>query len=185
MQCFLQAACRSIYRPALLLPLIAGGLTTIIGPASAQSTAALAALMPMTLTTTQVSDSVFGVTFDGENSKLAYGAQGTLSIKAPNDRALAVDGAHTSYGTSTSSGKIARYTLFPPSPTSWTVIDAAHHTKFTIAMAAGTSHSYNGKIKKTTDGTVLATFHVDETGTGSITYSDNSTAKVIAWTLAN
>lgn len=146
----------------------------------------LAALVPLDTTVTYVINRIFKVTFAGTSAKLARSAADTLSISAPNNRTLQITGPYTLYGnTTTTSGKMARYTLFSPPPVSWTVTNSVRDTVFSIKMGPGTAHNYTGTVKTNSTSNTLATFHLDESGTGWITYSNNVRAKVTAWTLAD
>jgi len=95
---------------------------------------------------------------------------------------VTVSGSHKSLATPTSRGTV-RLTVFWPAPSSWTLKDAVHAQNFAIAMEKGPLRESEGTIvnpKKT-----LATFSVDKSGEGSITYSDRRKAKILNWLPAN
>jgi len=70
-------------------------------------------------------------------------------------------------------------------PTSWTLSDAAHDEKIVVQVTDNTTRDSSITITSISTGSVIATGQVDQSGTGSITYSDNSKAAITGWTLAN
>lgn len=121
------------------------------------------------------------VTFTG-SSLLKTGPLNSLTLSNPQPTSLALAGGAT-YGTSTSSGGEATFSLFPPMPTGWTIIDAGHDQQFTINLVSNSVRNLTGSITRISSGSVLATIAVDQSGTGTIAYSDGTHAAVTAWTL--
>ena len=113
-------------------------------------------------------------------SVLTSGAIGALTLTQPTATSMVVTGG-TAYGTTVDGGNAASFTLFPPKPTGWNVTDAAHDQVFTIALADNTVRNFVGTLKRISTGATLASFALDQSGTGSITYSDGSTAAVSTW----
>jgi hypothetical protein len=116
-------------------------------------------------------------------SVLTTGGLGSLTLTAPQPLSLVVQGG-TPYGTTSDSGSEATFSLFPPTPTGWSVIDAGHDQAFTINVASNTVRNLIGTITRISTGTVLATLALDQSGTGTITYSDGTVAAVTNWTLS-
>jgi hypothetical protein len=132
----------------------------------------------------KVSNALSG-NFDGAFAgpgQLFTGAFGKLGVVAPPNNAPAtVSGPHRSLGTATAKGSV-RLAVFWPPPASWTMTDVAHTQSFTVEMPKGPSRVSAGTIthgKKT-----LATFSVDNTGEGSISYAGQK-AKIVNWLPAN
>jgi hypothetical protein len=135
----------------------------------------------ITLTPTDTSGSG-PVTFAG-TSVLTTGNLGTLTLTAPQPLSLVVQGG-TPYGTSSATGGEAAFSLFPPTPTGWTLSDPGHDQVFTINVASNTVRNLVGTITRISTGAVLASLALDQSGTGTITYSDGTVAAVTSWTLA-
>lgn len=144
---------------------------------------ALASVTPLTLTLKGNQGSK-GVKFAGTQSNMVTGALGALKITAPTFHQLAIHGTSVSYGTAVTKGAAASFSLFPPTPTSWTIVDKAHDATFAIAVTDNTTRNSAGTVKQTSTGKVLASFTADQSGTGSITYSDKSTATITSWLLS-
>jgi hypothetical protein len=125
------------------------------------------------------------VSFTGSNSKMVTGKLGALKIIAPTDSELAIAGHQTDYGSVTTEGSAAQFSLFPPTPTTWSITDTAHDAKFSIAVLDDVMRNSSGTVKNISHHKVLAHFTVDQSGTGSITYSDGSEAAITSWLLAD
>jgi hypothetical protein len=82
-------------------------------------------------------------------------------------------------------GGAADFVLFPPTPTGWTLTDSAHDEQVQISVIDNTIRNSTLTIKQISKGITLATGAVDQSGTGTITYSDGTTAAIANWTLAN
>jgi hypothetical protein len=143
---------------------------------------ALASVTPLTLTLKK-SGAGDKVSFVGDRSDMVKGALGALSITAPTDSSLGIGGTYDHYGSAATKGSAAKFALFPPAPTSWSITDKANDTAFSIAVAP--TRNSTGTVTEISTGTVLASFAVDQSGTGSITYSDTSTAAITSWLLAD
>ena len=124
-----------------------------------------------------------GVTFVGGGPAVT-GPIGSLTLLNPTPTALIIQGG-TAYASTTSSGGAAAFSLFPPTPTSWTVTDSFHDQKFQISVVNNTTRNLNLTVVQTSTGSTLATGSVDQSGSGTITYSDGSVAAITSWTLAD
>jgi hypothetical protein len=122
------------------------------------------------------------IVFTGQ-SVLTTGALSALTLTAPSTLSMVVQGGNA-YGTTVASGSAANFSLFPPTPTGWTVADSAHDQVFAISVVDNTVRNLTGTIKQISTGTTLAAFALDQSGTGTITYSDGSTAPVSSWILS-
>lgn len=144
--------------------------------------AALASVTPLTLTVTGTGNAQ-KVSFAGSGSVLATGAIGALSITEPSATSLGIGGTYARYGSSSAKGSAAGFSLFPPTPTGWTVTDGSHHAEFSIAVESDTTRDSAGTVIDTTTKQKLASFAVDQSGTGSITYADGTKAAITGWML--
>jgi hypothetical protein len=75
--------------------------------------------------------------------------------------------------------------LFPPTPTSWTLADSARDQQFQISVVDNNSRNLTMSITQISTGIMLDTGTLDQSGSGSIAYSDGSVAAVTLWTLAD
>ena len=124
-----------------------------------------------------------GVTFTGGGSAVT-GPIGSLTLLNPTPTALVIQGG-MAYTSTTSSGSAAAFSLFPPTPTSWTLTDSAHDQQFQISVVNNTTRNLSLTVIQTSTGSTLATGAVDQSGSGTITYSDGSVAAITSWTLAD
>jgi len=124
-----------------------------------------------------------GVTFTGGGSAVT-GPPGSLTLTNPNSTSLVIQGG-APYATTTASGSAATFSLFPPTPTSWMLTDSAHDQQFQIFVTDNTTRNLALSIIQVSTGQTLATGALDHSGSGSITYSDGSTAVITNWTLAD
>jgi hypothetical protein len=145
---------------------------------------ALASVTPLTLTLAP-SGKNFSVSFAGSKSDMVTGALHALSITAPTDSSLGIGGKQEKYGSAVTKGSAAKYSLFPPKPTSWSVTDKPNDTMFAIAVTSDSTRDSRGEVTKISTGKMLASFAVDQSGTGSITYSDGSSATITSWLLSD
>lgn len=143
----------------------------------------MASVTPLTLTLKGKQGSK-GVSFAGTKSDMVTGALGALSIATRPQFKLEVDGKSKRYGTAVTSGSAASFSLFPPTPTSWTIVDDTHDATFSISVIDDKTRDSKGTVVQTSTGHTLASFKVDQSGTGSITYSDKSTATITSWLLS-
>jgi hypothetical protein len=125
-----------------------------------------------------------GITFSGTNSSIVTGALGSLTLTAPTPDSLFVSGGST-FGHTTILGSESEFTLFPPTPTSWTVTDSAHDQQWQISVVDNTMRNLTATIMQVSSGRTLATGAIDQSGSGTITYSDGTTAAITSWTLAD
>lgn len=142
----------------------------------------IGSVTPLTLTLGATANDQ--ITFTGSNSVMRTGAQGSLTVSLNTPTSLAISGG-TVWGTSTQQGSAASFSLFPPTPTGWTVTDAAHDMRFTINVVSNTVRNSVGQITQISTGAVLATIAVDQSGTGTITWSDGRTVAVTNWIFAD
>lgn len=123
------------------------------------------------------------ITFTGGGTAFT-GPLGALSLTNPSPTSLVIQGG-TVFSTTSASGGAAGFNLFPPTPTGWTLTDSAHDQKFQISVVSNTLRNLTLSITQISTGTVLATGALDQSGSGTLTYSDGSTTVVTNWTLAN
>lgn len=145
---------------------------------------ALASVTPLQLTLTK-SGSGYSVTFAGTKSKMVTGALGALSITAPTNTSLGIGGTYKNYGSAATTGSAAQFSLFPPTPTLWSIKDATNDTMFSIAVTSNKTRRSAGTVSQISTGKILATLDADQSGTGSITYSDGSSEPITSWLLAD
>jgi hypothetical protein len=145
---------------------------------------AIGAVTPLILTpTTDTAGKVISLTFSGSGS-VVTGPVGSLTLTNPSSASLAIQGG-TAYTTTTANGGAGALALFPPTPTAWNLSDATHDEKFQISVIDDTTRDLSITISQISTGNTLATGSLDQSGTGSITYSDGSTAAITNWTLAD
>ena len=142
------------------------------------------ALGSVTVLNLHVVDANSPVTFDGSNSVLTTGALNALTLSAPTELTLGIAGGAT-WGSSSQSGSAATFSLFPPTPTGWTVTDTGHDMKFSIQVVSNATRNLTGSVTQISTGVTLATFALDQSGTGTVTYSDGTMAAVTSWLFAN
>jgi hypothetical protein len=141
---------------------------------------AIGAVTPLTLTLSTVDAPV---TFTGGGTAVT-GPIGSLTLTNPSPTSLIIQGG-TPYSSITTSGAAAAFVLFPPTPTAWTFSDAAHDQQFQISVIDNATRSLTMTIKQISSGITLATGVVDQSGSGTITYSDGNIAAITNWTLAD
>jgi len=110
------------------------------------------------------------------------GPLASLTLTNPNPTSLVVQGG-TDFATTTASGSSGAFELFPPTPTSWTLTDTAHDEEFQIALA--NTRDLNITITQVSTNETLATGTIDQSGSGSIKYSDGTTVAITNWTLSD
>jgi P pilus assembly chaperone PapD len=141
---------------------------------------AIGAVTPLTLT---ASNATGPVGFTGGGS-VVTGPIGSLTLTAPSPTSLVVQGG-TPFASTACSGSAGAFDLFPPTPTSWTLADSAHDRQLQISVVDNTTRNLTITIKEVSTGITLATGALDQSGTGTITYSDGSIAAITNWTLAD
>jgi hypothetical protein len=112
------------------------------------------------------------------------GPLGSLLLTNPASTSLVIEGG-AAYATTTASGSAGAFVLFPPTPTAWTLADSAHDQQFQISLVDNISRTLTIKITQISTGVALATGALDQSGSGTIAYSDGSTAVITLWTLAD
>jgi hypothetical protein len=120
--------------------------------------------------------------FVSTGSSVYTGALSALKLTQPTALSLAVTGG-TAYGSTTLSGYSGDLVVFVPTPTGWTGTDIQQNQQFQIT--GNSSRQFTGSITQITPAKALATFTVDRSGTGSITYSDGSKAAITTRLPAN
>jgi hypothetical protein len=141
---------------------------------------AIGAVSPLTLT---VSTGTGPVGFTGAGSVFT-GPIGSLTLTAPSPTSLVVQGG-TPFASTTCTGSAGAFELFPPTPTSWTLTDSAHDQQLQISVVDNTSRNLTMTIKELSTGITLTRGMLDQSGSGTITYSDGSIAAITNWTLAD
>jgi len=151
---------------------------------------AIGAVTPLTLTLPGptslfqlVGNPAGALTFTGGGTAVS-GPIGSLKLTNPEPTTLAIQGG-TSYASTTASGSAAAFSLFPPTPTSWMLTDSAHDQQLEISVVSNTIRNLTLTITQTTTGATLATGALDQSGSGTITYSDGTVAAITNWTLAD
>jgi|GEM_PF-2300639 len=142
---------------------------------------AIGSVTPLVL---QVSDLNAPVSFTGSSGSLTVGSLSSLILSAPTATTLAITGG-AAFGTSTQQGSAATFSLFPPTPTGWSVTDVSHDMKFELNVVSNTVRNSVATIKTISTGQLLATLSLDQSGTGTVTWSDGSTYAVTSWMFAN
>jgi hypothetical protein len=143
---------------------------------------AIGAVTPLNLTL-NAAESTAPVTFTGGGSAVT-GPIGTLTLTNPSPTSLVIQGG-TAFTSTTASGGAAEFTLFPPTPTAWTLTDLEHDQEFSISVVNDTTRNLTLTITKGGRGEALVTGAIDHSGSGTITYSDGTTAVITNWTLAD
>jgi hypothetical protein len=141
---------------------------------------AIGAVTPMTLTMSAVNAPV---SFTGAGT-VVTGPMGSLTLAAPSTTSLVVRGG-TAFTSNACSGSAATFELFPPTPTSWTLADSAHDQQLQITVVDNNTRTLTMTIKQVSTGITVATGALDQSGSGTITYSDGSIAAITNWTLAD
>jgi hypothetical protein len=151
---------------------------------------AIGAVTPLTLV--PPTGSATTLTFTGGGS-VVTGPLASLTLTNPSPTSLVIAGG-TAYTTTTVTGSAGAFTLipptlFPPTPTSWTITDATHDEKLEISVLSDATRDSSITITQISTGNTLATGTVDQSGTsagsGNITYSDGSTSAITSWTLTD
>jgi hypothetical protein len=123
------------------------------------------------------------VSFTGGGSAVT-GPLGSLTLTNPSPSSFVIQGG-TPYTTTTASGGAAEFALFPPAPTAWTLADPAHDQQLQISLIDDITRDLSITITQISTGKTLVTGTLNQSGTGSITYSDGTTAAITNWALAD
>jgi len=143
---------------------------------------AIGAVTPLILVPGQGNtNGVQPMTFSGTGS-VVTGALGSLTLTNPSETSLVISGG-TAYAAPVVNGSVGSFSLFPPTPTSWTLTDIPHDQQIVISVIDDTTRDTSILITQISTGNSLASGTVDQSGTGSITYSDSSIDAVTNWTL--
>ncbi len=122
------------------------------------------------------------VAFSGTGSTVDTGALGSLTLTAPSAASMLVTGG-SSFASYSTSGSAAAFELFPPTPTSGTLTDPVSGMQIEVTVASNTQRNLTLSITQPSSGAALAAGAIDQSGTGSMTYSDGSVEQVTSWTL--
>ena len=141
---------------------------------------AIGSVSPLTLNVAGLNDAV---TFTGSGD-VVTGPIGSLTLTNPSTTSLVIQGGEN-YGAIAASGRAAAFSLFPPTPTDWSLTDSAHDQKFQISVVDNTTRNLSVTITQVSTGCTLATGSLDQSGTGTITWSDGTATAVTNWTLAD
>jgi hypothetical protein len=123
------------------------------------------------------------VTFTG-GSSIVTGPIGSLTLTNPSSASFVIQGG-APYATTIASGGAAALALFPPTPTGWTLTDTASDEKLDIAVIDNTARTLSLTITQVSTARALVTGTIDQSGTGTITYSDGKGAGITNWTLTD
>lgn len=108
----------------------------------------------------------------------------SLGYTDATDTALKITGGSV-YGSDQVSGHVAEFSLLPPPPTSWSANDVAHDLHFSISVIDANTRSLDVAITRISTNAVRASGHVDQSGSGTITFSDGSNALVRSWVMGD
>ncbi len=123
------------------------------------------------------------VSFTGGGSAVT-GPLGSLTLTNPSPSSFVIQGG-TAYTTTTASGGAAAFALFPPAPTAWTLADPAHDQQLQISLIDDITRDLSIAITQISTAKTLVTGTLNQSGTGSITYSDGTTSAITNWALAD
>jgi hypothetical protein len=126
---------------------------------------------------------VGAVSFSGAGSTVT-GPLGSLTLTSPSATSIVINGGSL-YGGTTVSGSTASLVLFPPTPTSWRLTDAAHDQQLEITVVSETTRNLMLTITQISTHELLSLAALDQSGSGTITYSDSTSAAISNWTLAD
>ena len=141
---------------------------------------ALGSLTPLTMT----AGSSGGISFAGSGSTLEVGSPGSLSLGLDPSGALAISGTPLASLSDSLSGSAGAFSLFPPTPTAWSSSDPLDAQSFTIAVTDDTTRDLTGSVSAGAAGGG-ATFSLDQSGSGTITYTGASPVAVTSWILSS
>jgi hypothetical protein len=123
------------------------------------------------------------VTMTGSGSPVT-GPLGSLTLTIPSRTSLVIEGGKT-FTSLAITGGVAGLELFPPTPTSWTVIDSEHDEQLQISLNDNTTRALTLTITQVSTGATLAAGTIYHSGSGTITYSDGTTSAIANWTVAD
>ena len=169
--------------------LVAGGTLTLpcIGAVEQDLPAlgvAVGSVTSLSLVITQGSGGQTASTsFTGGGSTFS-GPIGSISLQNPSPAQFIVQGG-AAFGATTGSGTAAAFSLFPPTPTGWTISDIAHDLRLQITVLDNLTRSLSLTITQVSTSKVMVSGIIDQSGTGTIHYSDGSSATITNWAVAN
>jgi hypothetical protein len=143
----------------------------------------LGSVTPITLTLKAAGTSEYVANFASSRSTMERAAPGALSIGTTSNSLLRVTGEGTTFTSDVTTGTAARFALFPPTPTHWTITDEATKVVFAISVLNNATRQLQGSVS-TTSGKKLAQLKVDRSGTGSIIYTGGATDTITSWLLS-
>ena len=142
----------------------------------------VASLWSVTFTVKETATNSFTGSFKGAATFLT-GPFGTLSVSAPNSKALVISGSSKVFGHASIAGS-ERLAVFSPPPTSWNATNVVAAEGFSLSMAKDATRNSSGTVKDISTKKPLASFLIDQSGTGSAIYSDGLKATVTNWLIA-
>ena len=144
-------------------------------------------ILPITLVVNSTSGSaVIGapMTFSGTGITTSTGPLGSLTLTAPTTTTLAISGG-TPSATYSLTGGAAAFSLFPATPTSWTLTDSFSELQVQVTVADNTTRNLTLVITQGAGGATVATGAIDQSGTGTMTFSSGRQEPVVNWTLGS
>ena len=141
----------------------------------------LGSIVHMNLTLTKVASNQYSASISGSTAKLVTGKLGNLSVTTTSPTTVGFQGPATTVDGGTTSGSSPNIGMGATADTTWAFHDS-HDIKF--SASTGFNADSSGTVTNPlTHGS--ASFNVDPSGTGTITYSDKSKAKITNWTLSD
>jgi hypothetical protein len=143
----------------------------------------LASLTPLTLTASS-GGSGPALTFAGTGSTLEIASSGSVSLGLDSADALTLSGTPLATLTDSSSGQAGAFSLFPPTPTGWNTSDPADGQAFQISVTDDASRNLTGSVTASgASSETYATFSLDQSGSGTISYGGGAPVAVTSWVL--
>ena len=143
----------------------------------------LASLTPLTLTASS-GGSGPALTFAGTGSTLEIASSGSVSLGLDSADALTLSGTPLATLTDSTSGQAGAFSLFPPTPTGWNTSDPADGQAFQISLTDDASRNLTGSVTASgASSETYATFSLDQSGSGTISYGGGAPVAVTSWVL--
>jgi hypothetical protein len=142
---------------------------------------ALGSVTPLTLAFDLATGA--GLTFSGSGSTVISGPPGSLQLTVPSTNSIVITGGETSLASYSVTGGAAAFALFPPTPTGWTVSDPVNGLQLQITVVNDTTRNLRLSLTRTSTGTPVASGSLDQSGSGTVTFSDGTVETVTGWTL--
>jgi hypothetical protein len=114
--------------------------------------------------------------------QIVGGPFGKLGILLKDD-SVKITGPSISLGTIVIAG--TEHLGSSPSLISWTVTDTQHDIAASISVAVGEAQGFVGVIKDTVTRKALATFSVDQSGSGWMVFSNNQRGAITTWIIGD